>query len=352
MSKVTLPWLILTAPFCFPLFVGNCARIVAMLNKSAGSMCKFEQMKWSMREANPIRNAELQPALAWQCPLPNVKPNPNSVGVSFLHVSREYGATPQNVNGNALLFLANGLAVPHESDLVVPNLQSLVSIIGFGPEMEKLVVKHRKILSAFLPKAASSAVLSFQVSPPISPVGKGSSSVVSLIPKEAPRKSRNGSFDAREPASPKVSCMGQIKCTKSKSKKKMKKQGGGKSKVASASASASASPPPQATADGEVKRKGAAFIKEAKRGHESNASDSQTKIAEATRVPSLGKMKQFSSARGTLSDFDWRACDAAVGFVPNPLYEEKEGKRETVEETRKIKLWNRRTTKRLTPLRL
>ncbi|KAK8474709.1 hypothetical protein V6N13_127835 [Hibiscus sabdariffa] len=174
--------------------------------------------------------------------------------------------------------------------------QGPVSIIG--PEMEKLVVKHRKILSAFLPKAASSAVLSFQVSPPISPVGKGSSSVVSLIPKEAPRKSRNGSFDAREPASPKVSCMGQIKCTKSK--KKMKKQGGGKSKVASASAS----PPPQATVDGEVERK-AAFIKEAKRGHESNVSDSQTKIAEATRVPSLGKMKQFSSARGTLSDYDW-----------------------------------------------
>ncbi|GMJ07875.1 hypothetical protein HRI_004456700 [Hibiscus trionum] len=215
--------------------------------------------------------------------------------------------------------------------------------------MEKLVAKHMKILAAFLPKAAPSAVLSFQVSPPISPVGKGSSSTpiaVSLIPKEAPRKSRNGSFDAREPASPKVSCMGKIKCTKSK----RQKQGAGKSKVASAS------PPPQATVAGEVKRKGA-LIKETKRGHEFNVSDSQAKVAEATRVPSLGKMKQFSSARGTLSGFDWRACECdaaeeAVGVVVNPLYEEKKGKSEIVEETRKTRLWNRRTTTRLTPLRL
>ncbi|XP_039003735.1 uncharacterized protein At1g76070-like [Hibiscus syriacus] len=212
--------------------------------------------------------------------------------------------------------------------------------------MEKLVAKHKKILSAFLPKAASTAVLSFQVSPPISPVGKASSSstspiAVSLFPKEAPRKSKNGSFDAREPASPKVSCMGQIK-----SKKKKKKQGATQSKVASAS---------QEEVEG---KRG--LIKGTKRGDKASVSDSQAKIAEATKVPSLGKMKQFSSARGTLSDFDWRACDAAPGSVTNPLYEEKEGRREkvdengvdVVEERGKAKLWNRRTTARLTPLQL
>ncbi|KAE8695885.1 hypothetical protein F3Y22_tig00110678pilonHSYRG00056 [Hibiscus syriacus] len=215
--------------------------------------------------------------------------------------------------------------------------------------MEKLVTKHKKIPSAFLPKAALSSVLSSQVSPPISPVGKASSSssstiVVSLIPKDAPRKSKNGSFDAREPALPKVSCMGQIK-----SKKKKKKQGATKSKVASAS------PPPQAIVAEEVENKGA-LIKETKRGDKASVSDSQAKIAEATRVLSLGMMKQFSSTRGSLSDFDW-ACDAAPGIVTNPLYEEKGGRKEkvndngvVVEETRKAKLWNRRTTTRLTPI--
>ncbi|KAJ4971935.1 hypothetical protein NE237_005034 [Protea cynaroides] len=34
--------------------------------------------------------------------------------------------------------------------------------------------------------------------------------ITSIIPVEARRKSRNGSFDGAEPTSPKVSCMGQI----------------------------------------------------------------------------------------------------------------------------------------------
>ncbi|MFQ6636348.1 hypothetical protein Gotur_012877 [Gossypium turneri] len=161
--------------------------------------------------------------------------------------------------------------------------------------MDKLVVKVKqgKILS-FLPKlVSSSAVLTFQVSPPISPVGKGSSSsaptIVSLIPKGAPRKSRNGSFDAQQ-----------------------------------------------------VKGKQASKV--TKHGH---------KIAEGARVPSLGQTKQFSSARGTLSDFDWETCDQAAGFVTNPLYEEKVvANVNGVKESRNTKLWSRRTSTRLTPLQL
>ncbi|MBA0591987.1 uncharacterized protein At1g76070 [Gossypium raimondii] len=200
--------------------------------------------------------------------------------------------------------------------------------------MDKLVVKvkQRKILS-FLPKLVSSpAVLTFQVSPPISPVGKGSSSsaptIVSLIPKGAPRKSRNGSFDAREPASPKVSCIGQIK------RNKKKKQAASKSKLPS--------PPPQVTCAEQVKGKQASKV--TKHGH---------KIAEGARVPSLGQTKQFSSPRGTLSDFDWETCDQAAGFVTNPLYEEKVvANVNGVKESRNTKLWSRRTSTRLTPLQL
>ncbi|XP_022774022.1 uncharacterized protein At1g76070-like [Durio zibethinus] len=206
--------------------------------------------------------------------------------------------------------------------------------------MEKPLKQRNKIL-AFLPKAASA--VTFQVSPPISPAGKGSPGpIVSLIPKEAPRKSKTGSFDAWEPASPKVSCMGQIK------RKKEKKETVRLSKPKLAS---------QAFTD-EVKRKPLVFVmhkvlKGTKRDHKSDVS--KAKVAE--RVPSLGQMKQFSSARGTLSDFDWRAYDAAGGTGPvsNPLYEEngvKSEKEEEIvvngvgiaEETRKENLWKRRTT--------
>ncbi|XVF18094.1 hypothetical protein REPUB_Repub10bG0182000 [Reevesia pubescens] len=181
--------------------------------------------------------------------------------------------------------------------------------------MEKPVKQRSKIL-AFLPKAASAVTVNFHISPPISPVGKGlSGPIVSLIPKEAPRKSKNGSFDAREPASPEVSCMGQIKC------KKKKKVTVSKPKLAS--------PPPQAFPEQVKIRKSFVMLKVlkgTKRDH--NKSDVSNAEADqvAEKVPSLRQMKQFSSARGTLSDFDWMAnYDAAGGAcnVSNPLYEEK-----------------------------
>ena len=129
-----------------------------------------------------------------------------------------------------------------------------------------------------------------------------------MIPKEAPRKSKNGSSDAREPASPKVSCMGKIKC------KKKKKETVGKPKLAS--------PPPQAFTE-EVKiRKLLVMLqvlKGTKRGLKSDVSDAEAEIAES--VPSLSQMKQFSRACGTLSDFDWRT---GAGCVSNPLYEKRE----------------------------
>ena len=129
-----------------------------------------------------------------------------------------------------------------------------------------------KIL-AFLPRAASP--VTFQVSPPMSPSGKGSSSpIVSLIPKEARRKSKSGSFDVREPASPKVSCMGQIKS------KKKKKETVSKPKLASQEF-------PE-----EVKRKPLVMLKVlkgTKRGHKSDVSN-----AEAVRQRLLKEFLPFS----------------------------------------------------------
>ncbi|XVF15980.1 hypothetical protein REPUB_Repub09cG0202500 [Reevesia pubescens] len=215
--------------------------------------------------------------------------------------------------------------------------------------MEKLVklVKQRNKILTFLPKAASA--VNFQVSPPISPAGKGSSGPISLIPKEARRRSKNGSFDAREPGSPKVSCMGQVKC------KKKKKETVSKPKLAP--------PPPQAFPD-EVKRKSFMMLKvlkRTKRGHKSDVSNAEADVAEI--APSLRQIKQFSSAPGTLSDFNWRVYDAAreAGCTSNPLYEEKGVKVESekvivngvgIVETRKENLWQRRTTARLTPIHL
>ncbi|XP_017981194.1 PREDICTED: uncharacterized protein At1g76070 [Theobroma cacao] len=209
--------------------------------------------------------------------------------------------------------------------------------------MEKQVKQRNKVLP-FLPKAASA--VTFQVSTPISPAGKGySGPIVSLIPKEARRKSKNGSFD--EPTSPKVSCMGQIKCRKKKE---------------------TVTPPQVATE--EMKRKRFLMLKVlkgTKGGHRfyvSNAGADQV----AERVPSsLRQMKQFSSARGTLTDFDWMAYEAEgageAGCVSNPLYEEKGVKSEkeakvvvngvgVVEEIRRENLWTRRTTASLTPIQL
>ncbi|KDP43702.1 hypothetical protein JCGZ_22329 [Jatropha curcas] len=80
--------------------------------------------------------------------------------------------------------------------------------------------KRKSNVSNFLPKTSNF------LSPPPSPVRPNTpkrlsspSPRISLIPKEIRRRARSLSFDAREPTSPKVSCMGQVK---NKNKKKTK----------------------------------------------------------------------------------------------------------------------------------
>ncbi|KAE8010686.1 hypothetical protein FH972_007032 [Carpinus fangiana] len=178
--------------------------------------------------------------------------------------------------------------------------------------------KLRSKLLRFLIQHAASAV-TFQ-SPPLSPgkavaTPRGSSSQsISIIPPEVRRKPKTVSFDAREPTSPKVSCIGHVKNTK-KIKRKHKR------------VSVSLPPPSQAVVGvscpkkvGEKKAQGTVKIgfKGPKQGGMGMADvffypEKQTVQEQA---PSLGQIKRFSSARaGALSNFDWRTSDAVV--VPN-----------------------------------
>ncbi|XP_059440598.1 uncharacterized protein LOC132173052 [Corylus avellana] len=157
--------------------------------------------------------------------------------------------------------------------------------------MEKPSKLRSKLMRFLIPHAASA--VTFQ-SPPLSPgkavaTPRGSSSPsISIIPPEVQRKPKTASFDAREPTSPKVSCMGHVKNTK-KIKRKPKR------------VSVSLPPPTQAT------------MRVSCRGRMANVFFYHEKQTVPDQAPSLGQIKRFSSARaGALSNFDWRTSDAVV----------------------------------------
>ncbi|XP_041018895.1 uncharacterized protein At1g76070-like [Juglans microcarpa x Juglans regia] len=202
--------------------------------------------------------------------------------------------------------------------------------------------KLRSILFKFLivPHAASAVNFQFQ-SPSLSPAkisvgsgrsgSSGTSPFVSIIPPEVRRKKKNGSFDAREPTSPKVSCMGHVKKTTSSNPKRR----------------VSSLPPlPQATMrdvscpNKEVKIKKMIKQQEVvkidcfvgrKRGGKPDGSSCYEKprvpeqVLQAPR-PSLGQIKRFSSARGALSSFDWRNIQGAA-LVPSDCKEDQRRRR-------------------------
>ncbi|KAK7263002.1 hypothetical protein RJT34_30586 [Clitoria ternatea] len=91
---------------------------------------------------------------------------------------------------------------------------------------------------------------------------------VSIIPKEARKRHRIGSFSAREPSSPKVSCMGQVKCKKKRKAQKQKR----------------------------VQTKKPDYVP---------CHEKKDMAPDASQVsPSLGAMKKLASGRGSLYDFD------------------------------------------------
>ncbi|PIN01528.1 hypothetical protein CDL12_25964 [Handroanthus impetiginosus] len=184
--------------------------------------------------------------------------------------------------------------------------------------MERAPSKSKNKILKFLPKAAHAAV-SFQ-NPPFSPgrdkrpdivnsqklkthMSKGfSGPVVSMIPAEARRKSKN--FETQEPTSPKVSCMGQIK---HKHKICRKKQASlpRDFKPNENSETRPAGP------GSKLKKKPSGIQKIFGAGRKSDASNAQGKPPLPDRVPSLSQMRRFASSRDTFANFDWTTAQIA-----------------------------------------
>ncbi|CAJ2635854.1 hypothetical protein L195_g005735 [Trifolium pratense] len=153
--------------------------------------------------------------------------------------------------------------------------------------MEKLSQMKNKFFK-FLPKRPVASVSSYQ-NPTLSPnTSVTTSRKVSIIPKEARRKHRSISFSAREPTSPKVSCMGQVKCKKKRKVKRVDQSSTKKS---------------DSVTSHENKK---VLFWDFKGSCESPTQSVKAFVLEENEVvaPSLGSMKKFVSGRGSLSDFD------------------------------------------------
>ncbi|XP_010935181.1 uncharacterized protein At1g76070 [Elaeis guineensis] len=162
-----------------------------------------------------------------------------------------------------------------------PTRAKATKIFSFLPKPTSFSIPHPPAYSPGRENPAKSKALHKTFSGPI----------ISIIPVEARRKEKNGGgFDAQEPTSPKVSCIGQVKHKKPCRPKR-------------------SSPPRQ-------ERKPANFIirkmfqRKARPGRRMDAAESsEGRPAVVGRAPSLGQMQRFTSGRETLRDFDWRKVE-------------------------------------------
>ncbi|KAF6135663.1 hypothetical protein GIB67_028234 [Kingdonia uniflora] len=164
--------------------------------------------------------------------------------------------------------------------------------------MEKPTKSLSKLFS-FLPK---SATISFQNQPPYSPgrERRFSGSIIPVIPVEARRRSsKHGGFDAQDPTSPKVSCIGQIK-----HKKKLHKLKSANKIIPSLQEEKKKKTPPRrATSFRNIFRN----TKPEKKYDVSTKKPPLPKLPD--RAPALGQMMRFASGRDSFSDFNWNAYD-------------------------------------------
>ncbi|KAK7307460.1 hypothetical protein VNO77_40541 [Canavalia gladiata] len=163
-------------------------------------------------------------------------------------------------------------------------------IIIIKNEMEKLF-KIKSTFFKFLSKQPV-ALVTFQ-NPILSPC-RSPTQVVSIIPKEARRKHKGGSFSAREPSSPKVSCMGQVQ-----GKKKRKTQKQKRVKIQQS--------PTQNNIDSvrcSEKKKILLWIPKGSDEARKQSGNLEEKTLDTLEAPSLNTMKKFASGRGALYDFD------------------------------------------------
>lgn len=209
--------------------------------------------------------------------------------------------------------------------------------------MEKQA-RSKSVVFSFLSKTAAVAFSN----PPFSPgreknsiklkghTGRGLSvPIISIVPVEALRKSKNGSFHGQEPTSPKISCIGKIKHTK---------------KICQAKCVA----PP-------IKDRKKAFVVgrvfcSVKTGRRKSDADADRVVGSAARPPSLGQMKRFASGRDAFANFNWE--DAGVNDeeeefrVPHSAPLEVCGGAVALEPRTQVNLWKRRSMDPPRPLQL
>ncbi|KAJ7957917.1 Syringolide-induced protein 14-1-1 [Quillaja saponaria] len=194
----------------------------------------------------------------------------------------------------------------------------------------------------FLPKAAPGG-LAFQ-NHPFSPGrdhntarlknhgNKGfSGPMIPMIPSEARRKSKNGSFETQEPTSPKISCMGQIKHKKNK-KKINKTKNFSLPKYMK---------PQTKSSPKEVKKQASSFLKkfsdEKSARRKSDASADHHKPAVCDRVPNLGQMRRFASGRDTFANFDWTvSAPVTPEEFDQPSYDWDDDREESDQEEEEV----------------
>lgn len=291
-------------------------------------------------------------------------------------------------------------------------------------EHQKAASKTKSKILKFLPRASSS--VSFQNPPLYSPnkdkrssekthksnLGIGfSGPMVSIIPSDTRRKIKNDpTFTlVYEPTSPRVSCMGQVKCKHYRNKL---------AAAAAAADGATNKPPAKAKptskfsktmsftvlkshnkegdqekmekVDSVVKSKKKIGIRSIFRGGASNGgrksdvtNDKSKTACNLPRVPSMSTMKRFSSGRDAFKNFDWTTQVAPLNSDHRKYFtdDEKDGGSDgeeilmpssapvivrnkgisddfvrggviTLEPRKEINLWKRRTMPQPPPLRL
>ncbi|KAK9755111.1 hypothetical protein RND81_01G003000 [Saponaria officinalis] len=172
--------------------------------------------------------------------------------------------------------------------------------------------KHKNSFLKFLPKAASA--VSFQNPSPFSPgrdhhhkshAYKGFSGPINFagLPDEAREKPKNGEYGSQEPTSPKISCMGQIKCKHKKKNKLLKQENknttnkSNEAKKSSKFFSMKKSRASGATRD----------------NNNNNNNNNNSGNNNKGMMPTLGQMRKFASGRETtLGNFDWTAQIAPI----------------------------------------
>ncbi|KAK6131031.1 hypothetical protein DH2020_035229 [Rehmannia glutinosa] len=182
--------------------------------------------------------------------------------------------------------------------------------------------------------------------------------ILPMIPAEARGKSKN--FEAQEPTSPKVSCMGQIKHKKKISKKKHASLTKELKHVSLSKPEKSKKARPIAS-DPDMKKKQSGIKKVFGAGR-----NSQAKPPIPGAAPSLSHMRKFASSRDTFANFDWTTAQIAPeedrGFYSDGERGFSDGEDDVIipfsapilvlEPRKEINLWKRRTMAQPKPLQL